>query len=190
MKPEPSSPAHRALLPRVVLIAAAVLVALLLPLLWPIAAALRDAVAAAIQAHGDLAATALLVIALLLTLGLIRIVFALGRRLDAQADVAAILRLENQHPIHVADVRRSRVQLIERSLAWHYQVEQVRAERSQYANLATLHQVVRMEGGAGLSAEAVPVLPVPPRFRAATAPGPAPRAGTRRSLGDIAAGGV
>jgi hypothetical protein len=48
--------------------------------LWPIAAALRDAVAVAIQAEGDLIASALLVVALLLTLGLIRIVFAFGRR--------------------------------------------------------------------------------------------------------------
>jgi hypothetical protein len=154
--------AHRALLPRVVLLAAAVLAALLLLiLLWPIAAALRDAVAALVQAHGDLIATALLVIALLLTLGLIRIVFAVGRKLDAQADVAAIMRLENQHPIHVADVRRSRVQLIERSLAWHYQVEQARAERSQYPNLTTLHQVVRMEGATAHPAETPPSLPEP-----------------------------
>jgi hypothetical protein len=57
----------------------------LLLLLWPIGAALRDALAALIQAEGDLIASALLVIALLLTLGLIRIVFAIGRRLDAQA---------------------------------------------------------------------------------------------------------
>jgi hypothetical protein len=146
----------------VMLIATLITAALLLLLLWPVAAALRDAISSTLQAHGDLIATALLVIALLLALGLIRIVFAVGRKLDAQADVAAIMRLENQHPIHVADLRQGQLQLIERSLAWHYQVEHTRAERSQYPNLATLHQVVRMEGGAGLSAEAVPVLPVPP----------------------------
>ena len=59
--------------------------ALLLLLLWPVVAALRDALAALVQAQGDLIASALLVIALLLALGLLRIVFAVGRKLDAQA---------------------------------------------------------------------------------------------------------
>jgi len=72
-----------------------------------------------------------------LAIGLVRIEFALGRRLDAQADVAAIVRLENEHPIHVADVRQGRVQLIERSAAWHEQVEHFHAERSQFLELLT-----------------------------------------------------
>jgi hypothetical protein len=93
-----------------------VLAALLLFLLCPVAA-LRDAITGTLQANDDLIATSLLVIALLLALGLVRIVFAVGRKLDAQADVAAIVRLENEHPVHVADVRQGRVQLIERSLA-------------------------------------------------------------------------
>jgi hypothetical protein len=63
-------------------------------------------------------------------------------------------------------VRRSRVQLIERSLAWHYQVEQARAERSQYPNLASIHQVVRMEGCSALPAEAVLALADPASLRA------------------------
>jgi len=92
MRPEPSSPAHRALLAHVVLIAMAVLAVLLLVLLWLVATALRDAVAALVQAHGDRIASALLVITLLLAIGLIRIVFAVGRKLDAQADVAVIVR--------------------------------------------------------------------------------------------------
>jgi hypothetical protein len=121
---------------------------LLLLLLWPVTAVLRDALAALLEAHGDLIASALLVIALLPTLGLIRIVFAVGRKLDAQADVAAIVRPHNEHPVHVADVRRGRVQLIERSLAWHYQTEQVHVERSQFPQLSSLHQAIRIEGAA------------------------------------------
>jgi hypothetical protein len=149
----------------VVLIATLITAALLL-LLWPVATALRDALAAFIQAHGDLIASALLIIALLLSLGLIRIVFAVGRRLDAQADVAAIVRPHNEHPVHVADVRQGQFHLIERSLAWHYQVEQLRAERSRYPNLASTHQMVRMEGTSARSAEAVPALAGPASLRA------------------------
>jgi hypothetical protein len=165
MMPEPPSPVHRAFLPGVVLIAAAVLAVLLFLLLWPVAA-LRDSLAALVQVRGDLIASALLVIALLLARGLIRIVFAFGRRLDAQADVAAIVRLENEHPVHVADVRRGRVQLIERSLAWHYQTEQVRAERSLFPQLSSLHQPIRIEGTAARLAEPAPALPEP--FRASS----------------------
>jgi hypothetical protein len=164
MMPEPPSPAHRALLPRVVLIATAVLAALLLLLLWPVAILLRDALAALIQAQGDLIASALLIITLLLALGLVRIVFAFGRRLDAQADVAAIVRLENEHPVHVADVRHGHLHLVERSLEWHYQAEQVRAERSQFPQLSSLHAAIRIEGTAARGAEAPPSLPEP--FRA------------------------
>ena len=164
MRSEPPSPAHRGLLPRGALITTAALVVLLLLLLWPVAAALRDALAALVQTHGDLIASALLVITLLLVLGLVRIVFAVGRKLDAQADVAAIVRMENEHPVHVADVRHGRVQLIERSLVWHYQVEQVRAERSQFPQLSSLHQVIRMESAAARGASAPPALPEP--FRA------------------------
>jgi hypothetical protein len=64
----------------------------------------------------------------------------------------------------VADVQQGRVQLVERSLAWHYQVEQIRAERSQFLNLASLHQVVRIEGTATPPVETTPTLPAP--FRA------------------------
>jgi hypothetical protein len=159
MAPRSPAPHDGALLVRRgILIATAVLAVLLLLLLWPVAAALRDAVAAAIQARADLIATVLLVIALLLAIGLVRIVFAVGRKLDAQADQAAIVRLENQHPVHLADVRQGRVQLIERSLEWQYQTEQVGAECSQFPNLSSVHQAIRMEGGATLP----PVL-TPPR---------------------------
>jgi hypothetical protein len=57
----------------------------LLLLLWTVAAALRDALAALLEAEGALIASALLVITLLLALGLVRIMFAFGRRLDALA---------------------------------------------------------------------------------------------------------
>ena len=84
MAPRSPAPHDGALfLRRGVLIATAVLATLLLLLLWPVAPALRDALAALIQARGDLIATSLLVI------GLMRIVFAVGCRLDAQAEVAA-----------------------------------------------------------------------------------------------------
>jgi hypothetical protein len=97
MAPRSPAPHDGALLVRRgILIAAAALAALLLLLLWPVAAALHAVVAAAIQARGDLIATSLLV-------------FALGRKLDTQANVAAIVRRENEHPVHVADVRLGRV---------------------------------------------------------------------------------
>jgi hypothetical protein len=98
MMPEPRSPVNRAFLPGVVLIAMVVLATLLLLLLWPVAPALRDALAAFIQARGDLIASTLLVITLLLAIGLIRIVFAVGQKLDAQADVAAIVRRPSHAP--------------------------------------------------------------------------------------------
>jgi hypothetical protein len=183
MAPPSPAPHDGALLVRRgVLLAAAALAALLLLLLWPIAAALRDAITAGIQARGDLIATALLLIALLKAIGLLRIVFALGRKLDAQADQAAIVRLENQHPIHVADVRQGHLHLIERSLAWHYQAEQVRAERSQFPTLATLHQVVRTEGAAPLPAEAAPALISRPSMPAARSWPSSARAGTSAAL--------
>jgi hypothetical protein len=74
---------------RAVLIAALITITLLLLLLWPIAMALRDALASSIAAHGQLITTTLLVVGLLLLVGLIRIVFAYGRRLDAQSMAAA-----------------------------------------------------------------------------------------------------
>jgi hypothetical protein len=109
MMPEPRSPVNRAFLPGVVLIAMVVLAALLLLLLWPVAPALRDALAAFIQARGDLIATSLLVI------GLMRIVFAVGRRLDAQAEVAA-----NQQAILVpAAAPLGKTQRVGQCLAQH-----------------------------------------------------------------------
>jgi hypothetical protein len=160
MAPRSSAPHDGALLVRRgILITTTALAALLLLLLWPVAAALRDALAARIQARGDLIASALLVIALLMAIGLVRIVFAVGWKLDAQADVAAIVRLENQRAVHVADVRQGQFQLIERSLALHCQTEQVHAERSQFPNLSSVHQAIRMQGGATLPPVLAPALP-------------------------------
>src|SRR5436309_2455610 len=73
----------------------------LLLFLMPIARAAGGAVASAIAAHGSLIALALLGFAGLLLLGVVRIVFAYGRRLEAQARQAEIVRLQNDQPIHI-----------------------------------------------------------------------------------------
>jgi len=144
------------------LVAGLIAVGALLILLWPIARALGDAVAATIQAHQDLISGGLLVFGGLVLAGLIRILYAIGRRLELGAKQAGIVRMQNQQPIDVRDVRQITLSTVQRSLELHYAVEQTRADRSAYPQLSSIHQDMHITQAAPaeLPAPGAPALPM------------------------------
>lgn len=164
MTPAPSTPPRSPPVYRwIALLAALALISIVvLIILYPVARALGDALSAAITAHGGLVAGALLTFGAALLLGIVRIVFAYGRRLSAQARQAEILRLPNDHPIHVADVTLLAARLAPQTLDRYYAVEAIRADRSQFPNLTTYHHAPHLEASAAPALPQPTELPVPP----------------------------
>jgi len=155
----PSSPPRSPPRARWLLIAGAVFVGLLL--VWIVA----QAAAHALAPYADLLAVLLIGFVALLGAGLVRIVFAFGRRLEAQARQQEIVQLQNGQPVHVLDVTPLATRLAARTLDRHYDVEQARAERSQYPQLGSIHQAIRIDAPSApaLAAPSVaPALPVTP----------------------------
>jgi hypothetical protein len=128
------------LMRRAALIASLAL-ALLLVFLWPVARSVGEALAD----YGDLIAHGLLAFGAVLLLALARIALAYGRRLEVEADQAGLTQLPNGQPIHIADVRELPQPFVERGITLYYQAEQARAERSQFSNLHSIHQVLRID---------------------------------------------
>jgi hypothetical protein len=135
----------------------------LLLFLVPIARAAGGAVAAAIAAHGGLIALVLLAFAGLLLLGIIRIVFAYGRRLEAQARQAEIVRLQNDQPIHIGDVTLLAARLAPHALDRYYDVRQLEAANSQFPQLTTYHHTPQLAATLAQPVIDAPALPAPSR---------------------------
>ncbi len=137
---------------RLILLAGALIAPMaILILIWPAARAFSDTMTVAIRANGNLIAAAVLIIGLLLALGVVRIVFAYGRKLDAQAAHAAIVRMQNDQPIHILDLRQISPALLAQALDMHSRARLAEAQRP-YPALTNLHQAIRIEGGEQLSA--------------------------------------
>lgn len=157
--PKPSPTSLATLLWRAAFASGVALTALLVILLWPAARAVGEALAR----YGDLVAGVLLAFGVLLLLAVVRIAFALGRRLEAQADQAALAHMPNGHPIHLRDLRQTGLAMMPHGLDRHYDVALAEAQR-QFPHLTSFHQVVRIDGAAPAlpAAEPAPTLIEPP----------------------------
>lgn len=140
-----TSPARdRSTTARAILAGAIALAFVLIALFWSFLRAIGDALAAVVDDHRDAVASFILAFLALLLLAIVRVVFALGRRLDRAADQAAIVRLENDHPIDVANVRG--MALASQSLRDHYAAKIAEASRPM-PNVTSYHQSTRVDGG-------------------------------------------
>jgi hypothetical protein len=101
----------------------------LLLALWPFLRALASALTAAVESHGTLIAGALGLFGGALAIGVVRIVWAYGWRLDGSARQARVVRLQNDLPISVDDVHAAFQQLSSRSLDQFYAAKLAEAER-------------------------------------------------------------
>lgn len=111
----------------------------LIAALWPFLRALASALTAAVDAWGGWIAGALLLFVAGLLLAALRAAFAWGWKLDAHARQARVVRMQNDLPIDVANVRES----FERHAAWslhdHYAVALAEASR-EMPNLTSFNQ--------------------------------------------------
>jgi len=101
----------------------------LLLALWPVLRALASALEKAVDSYGTLIAISLGLFIVGLLIALLRIVFAVGWRLDAAARQARVVRLQNNLPISVDDVHAAFERHGLRSLDQHYAAKQAEAER-------------------------------------------------------------
>lgn len=156
------------------LIAGLALLVLALPVAWHVG----QVVANALAPYGGVLVMILVVFVVLFGLALLRIAFAFGRRLEAQARQAEIVSLPNGMPVHLLDVAPLAARLAPHTLDRHYDVELERAGRaSLYPSLTSLHQT--MHG-------APPVLAAP----AAALVLPGPSGGTLPDLAEAIADGA
>jgi hypothetical protein len=154
---------------RVPLLAAALLLggALLLALLyllWPV----LNAIVEALTGYAWLIALVLVAYGVLFLFGGLRIVLAFGSKLEALAAQARILRMQNDQPIHVADVRGAALAELAQSLEDFYEAKRIEAEHSQYPALASYNLSIRGDGAPPQVLEAAPPPPMlalpPPAF--------------------------
>jgi len=94
-------------------------------------------------AHAGLLGALALTLVLLAAIGGLRILFAYGRRAAALARQAEIVTMQNQQPIHLDDVTLLAASLLPRALDRYYDQQLALAERSQYPNLSSIHQVIQ-----------------------------------------------
>lgn len=136
-------------------------VGVLLLLLWPAARALSAAVVQAIEQNGDLVAGGLLAFGALLALGLLRILFAIGRRFEAQAKQARVVQMQNSQPVLVDDIKRYADQTLGAALAAWSAKQLAEAERSQYPQLSSYSYHVRNDAPPPLlEAEPIDAAPI------------------------------
>src|SRR5688500_2025284 len=74
---------------------------ILLIFLWPIGRAIGQVVADAITAHPTLTAALVFAFVAMLLIAAVRVAFAWGRKIEHQADVAGVVKMQNDQPIHV-----------------------------------------------------------------------------------------
>ena len=130
----PFGPVWRVILAVALLITTGVLFAL-----WPFLRALSGALAFAVEDWGAWIAGGLLLFVAAIALGLVRAVWAWSWKIDASARIARVVRMQNDLPIDVSNVRDS----FERHAAWslhdHYAVAQAEAQR-QFPLLTSYNQ--------------------------------------------------
>jgi len=97
----------------------------LLAALWPFLRALG----VALQAYTGAIALMLLLFVAALLLGIVRIVYAIGWKMDASARQARVVRLQNDLPISVDDVHAAFERHATSSLDQHYRAQLAEAER-------------------------------------------------------------
>ena len=114
---------------RVALIAAAILAAGLLLVLWPVLSAVSSALTGAIEAHGSIIGVVLLLAVLAVLAGLVRAVWAWSWRIDAKARQARMVPLQNGQPIDVKDVHAAFERHAGDSLRGYYAALLAEAER-------------------------------------------------------------
>lgn len=102
-----------------------------------VALAVGRVLAQLIAANAQLLSALLIVFFVFVLIGVLRVLFALGRSFEARAKAAEVLSMQNGHPIHVGDITRVR-SLVEHTLDRYYDVEHERARVPQ--NLSHLHQ--------------------------------------------------
>lgn len=144
---------------RWLLIAGLAPLVLSLPLAWHVG----QVMAGALAPYGGVLALLLITFVALFGLAALRIAFAFGRRLEAQAKQAEIVQLQNGQPIHLLDVTPLAARLAGRTLERHYDVALAQAEHSQYPQLSSVNQSIRIDGPGApalVAPTAAPVLPV------------------------------
>lgn len=147
MQPTNETPRAPSPLWRVALAIGLLVTAGLLLALWPALSALSGAFVTAIEEHRFLVGLALLSVLAALLAGVVRFVWAWAWRMDASARQARVVRMQNDLPISVDDVRQAFAQLAQTSLAQHYAMKLAEAER-QYPNLSSFHQVLKIDSAA------------------------------------------
>jgi len=75
----------------------------------------------------------------------VRVAFAWGRKVAHQADVAGVVTMQNDQPIHVLDLRQISPALLAQALDMHGRARLAEAQRP-YPALTNLHQAIRIEG--------------------------------------------
>jgi hypothetical protein len=134
---------------------------LLLLLLWPVARSVVEALAG----YGDLIAHGILAFAAVLLLSVARIALAYGRRLEAQADQAALAHLQDGlPPIHVRDVHDLLERgLVEQSLKRYHRTALAEAQRP-FPQLGNYHPVIHIQSAseAQMAEELPPAIIEPP----------------------------
>lgn len=137
----------------IILIGSGLAALIIIPIAWQLGGAL----AASLSVYASLTGALLGAVLLLAALGGLRILFAHGRRAAALARQAEIVTMQNQQPIHLDDVTLFANSLLARSLDRYYDQQLALAERSQYPNLSSIHQVIQPAPAA--AAPASPALP-------------------------------
>ncbi|MEN9935874.1 MAG: hypothetical protein RLZZ387_2453 [Chloroflexota bacterium] len=166
----PPRPAPAWLWP-VAVICACALAAATLALVWPFVSGLREEFDAMRAEHGPalrlLLFAAVTVVASGLTIGVVRLALGLGDWARNRAAAAGVVRLENDHPVTVLDLRRRRDwDVAARSVELHYATQSRWADQSGARSLTTYAPHVsyrndqRQEGA--LLPEAAPAAPTAP----------------------------
>lgn len=126
---------------------------ILLIFIWPIGRALGQVVAGAITAHPRLTVALIFAFVAMLLVATVRVAFAWGRKIEHQADVAGVVKMQNDQPIHVLDLRQISPALLAQALDMHGRARLAEAQRP-YPALTNLHQAIRIEGAEQLPAAA------------------------------------
>ncbi len=160
--PPPPSPAWRITLAVALLLAGGILIAL-----WPFLTAVAGVLLASTERNASLIGAALLLAIGVLVAAGVRAALAWSWRMDAHARAARVIRLPNDLPIDVADVRQAYIDLAAISMRDHYAAKIKEAER-EHPNLTSYSQLIHVahapaQAGGSAAQIALPP-PTPPTF--------------------------
>lgn len=150
---------------RIALAVAIIAVLALIVALWPFLAALTRALTSAVDSYGAWIALALLLFGAALLLGIVRFVWAWGWKMDASARQARVVRLQNDLPMDVSQLRESFTHHAAWSLRDHYATTLAEAQRAT-PNLTSQHVHIETHPAppaqlAAPAAESVSTLAIP-----------------------------